>query len=54
MLGCVILAMLLALRPCNGKEVIVMDGVISFLVSVAARVVGYLVCKWLDGKLSKK
>lgn len=37
------------LHPSNGKEVSVMDGVITFLVSVVASVVAYYVCKWLDG-----
>lgn len=36
------------LRPSNGKEVKLMDGWFAFLVSVAASVVGYYICKWLD------
>lgn len=37
------------LHPSNGKEVSIMDGVITFFVSVVASVVAYYVCKWLDG-----
>lgn len=31
-----------------------MDGVITFFLSVAASVVGYYICKWLDGKIGKR
>ena len=31
-----------------------MGGVCTFLLSVAASVVGYYICKWLDGKIGKK
>ena len=40
--------------PSNGKEVFLMDGAISFILSVVASVVGYYVCKWFDEKLGKK
>jgi len=31
------------------KEVCVLDYISAFFISVAASVVGYYVCKWLDG-----
>jgi len=31
------------------KEVYNLDIIITFLISVAASVVGYYICKWLDG-----
>jgi len=32
----------------SGKEVIPIETVITFIVSVAASVAGYYICKWLD------
>ena len=32
----------------------IMDGAITFLLSVAASVVGYYICKWLDEKFVGK
>ena len=34
------------------KEVEIMDYILSFVLSVAASVVGYYICKWLDGHKS--
>ena len=33
----------------NRKGVLNMDKLIPFLLTVAAEVVGYYICKWLDG-----
>ena len=32
----------------SGEEVSIVDHVINFCISVAAQVVGYFLCKWLD------
>lgn len=34
--------------PSTGKEVNSMNAVISFVLSVAAGIVSYYICKWLD------
>ena len=45
-----ILTPLSSLQSGNGKEVIVLEELAtSFLISVAASVIGYYICKWLDG-----
>ena len=41
------------LRPIlHGREVRLMDVVSTFLLSVAAGIVAYYICKWLDGWLT--
>ncbi len=36
------------------KEVEHMDSIISFVLAIVARVVGHLICKWLDSHKSDK
>ena len=31
------------------KEVVLMDSISDFIASVLASVIGYYICKWLDG-----
>ena len=45
---CVILSLLPLSIPSSGKEVSSLIYLINFIVSVAAQVVGYFLCKWLD------
>lgn len=35
----------------HGKEVVVMTDLITFIMSVAASVTAYYICKWLDRHL---
>lgn len=36
--------------PIHGKEVKSMNGVLSFVLSIAASVIAYYICKWIDKK----
>lgn len=36
--------------PSSGKEVVAVEVLMAFIISVAAGVVTYYICKWLDGK----
>ena len=44
---CDIIGLLLTLS--SRKEVSVLELLVSFIISVIASVVGYYICKWLDG-----
>ena len=37
--------------PFYGKEVRLMETVVTFVLSVAASVVAYYICKWLDEQI---
>lgn len=39
--------------PDRGKEVETMDALITFIQTVAAQVVAYYLCKWLDSQIGK-
>ena len=39
--------------PCRGKEVVNMPSFIAFFQTVAAEVVAYYLCKWLDSLFFK-
>ena len=42
--------MMTSLWTSSGLEVIPLDLVVSFILSVLASVVGYYICKWLGGE----
>ena len=44
---CAIMSLLLTLS--SRKEVRILELLVSFIISVIASVVGYYICKWLDG-----
>ena len=39
--------------PCRGKEVNLVENFITFFQTVAAEVVAYYLCKWLDSLMCK-
>ena len=39
--------------PCRGKEVNPMENLVTFFQTVAAEVVAYYLCKWLDSLMCK-
>ena len=39
--------------PSRGKEVSSLHTLISFIQTVAAQVVAYYLCSWIDGKIGK-
>ena len=46
-----ILIPLLLPKSGDRREVLLLNDIISFLISVLASVVAYYICKWLDGDL---
>jgi len=46
--------LLLPLYPPAGKGVLSMSSLLNLILAVAADIIGYFICKWLDGRMNRR